>query len=60
MNQETVFNQSNTLMQKNDYWFDLLYGKQYFDSSQDTCTPLLSQKFLIFFPIYAASSIPTL
>jgi len=35
MNQEIVFNQSNMLMQKNDYWYDLLYGKKYFDNSQE-------------------------
>jgi hypothetical protein len=35
MNQEIVFNQSNMLMQKNDYWYNLLYGKKYFDNSQE-------------------------
>jgi len=35
MNQEIVFNQSNTLMQKLDYWYDLLYGKKYFNNSQE-------------------------
>jgi len=35
VNEETAFNQSNILMQKNDYWFDLLYGKKYFNSNQE-------------------------
>jgi len=35
VNAETVFNQCNTLMQKLDYWYDLLYGKKYFDNSQE-------------------------
>jgi len=35
VNAETAFNQSNTLMQKLDYWYDILYGKKYFDNSQE-------------------------
>jgi len=33
--EEIVFNQSDMLMQKSDYWYDLLYGKKYFDNSQE-------------------------
>jgi hypothetical protein len=35
MQSDTVFNQSKVLMEKSDYWFDLLYGKKYFDNSQE-------------------------
>ena len=35
MQEEIVFNQSDMLMQKSDYWYDLLYGKKYFDNSQE-------------------------
>jgi hypothetical protein len=40
MQEETVFNQSDVLMQKSDYWYDLLYGKKYFNSNQE-----LKQKY---------------
>jgi hypothetical protein len=35
MQSDNVFNQSKVLMEKSDYWFDLLYGKKYFDNSQE-------------------------
>jgi len=35
VNAETALNQSDTLMQKNDYWYDIFYGKKYFDNSQE-------------------------
>ena len=35
MQSDTVFNQSKVLMEKSDYWFDLLYGKKYFNNSQE-------------------------
>jgi len=35
MQPEIVLNQCNMLMQKLDYWYDLLYGKKYFNSNQE-------------------------